>query len=161
MKKRGLKKSTIILLIIFLLIFLMIVFYKTNCKNDIGCFNKQVSKCSIPAKVVVEREGNIFEYKSKWSFGKDCNINVKMIKAGGGFRKELTKEVEGKSMKCKISKEKLRSDNFDEVSDLVEYCSGSLKEGIYKVIIKNIYTIVLKNMNEFVDDIEKASKGVI
>ena len=161
MKKRWLKKSTIIILIIFLVIFLMFIFYRTNCKNDIGCFNKQVSKCSIPAKVIVEREGNIFEYKSKWSVGENCNINVKMIKVGSGFRKELAKEVDGKSMTCKISKEGLKNDNFDEITDLVEYCSGGLKEGIYKVIIKNIYTIVLKNMDEFVDDIENASKGII
>jgi len=73
----------------------------------------------------------------------------------------LAKEVDGKSMTCKISKERLKNDNFDEITDLVEYCSGGLKEGIYKVIIKNIYTIVLKNMDEFVDDIENASKGII
>ena len=160
MKKREIKKSKIVLFIIILIVFLIIFNYKSNCKNNIDCFNKKVSKCLIPAKVVVEKNSNVFEYKSGWSFNDNCNINVKMIKVGVGFRKELAKEVEGKSMRCKVNKEKLKNVNFDNINDLLDYCSGDLKEGVYKVITRGMYTVVLKNMNEFIDEIEKASKVV-
>lgn len=63
--------------------------------------------------------------------------------------------LEGKSMTCKIPKSKLSEIELDNMKDLLNYCTGPLKEGMYELLLKRMYALVVSQMSNIVKESEK------
>ena len=57
-------------------------------------------------------------------------------------------------MKCLVPKNELSNVNFNEVENLLGYCTGSLKEGIYEILIKKMYGIIISNLGEILGEVQ-------
>lgn len=133
----------IILLIGYVIFFSNII--KKDCGNDMNCFNQLSKKCS-GARAEVLKDVNVYEYVVKGNIGSDCAVDVKLKRMAAGMPVDLKGKLEGKSMTCRIPRELLKETDLDSMSDLMNYCSGQLKEGLYEIIIDNMYGLVVKNM---------------
>ena len=57
-------------------------------------------------------------------------------------------------MLCLIPKSELSLININEVENLLKYCTGQLKEGIYEIIIKKMYSIIISNLGEILGEVQ-------
>ena len=53
-------------------------------------------------------------------------------------------------MSCKIPKTLLAETNLDDLDNILQYCTGELKEGILELIIQKMYTLIIDNLDEIV-----------
>ncbi len=160
-KKIKVKKEYIILIVLIILI--VIGFYKfvflKDCKGDMDCFNEYSRDCK-RARVFVVSDGNVLEYKVLGSEKENCVVSVKMEKMKEGSELRLVKAFQGKSMECKIAKEILKERSLETVDNLIDYCSGELKEAMQEIIIKRMYTFILSNLKDIVDQLGNLTKVV-
>ena len=61
-------------------------------------------------------------------------------------------------MTCKIPKKQLPNTNLIEMNNIMEYCSGPLKESLYELIIKRMYELVIINLAEIAEQAESLMK---
>lgn len=153
----DLKKKVIILCIIIFVVLLIIFYYfglifKKTCTTQ-ECFEDSVGVCS-PVKFDNRINNNIYHYEIYRSLGANCKININLLRSSEGTDFDTKGRLEGKSMKCLIPKDDLATLRLTEVNNLLKYCSGPLKEGIYEIIIKNMYTIIINNLGEILGDVQ-------
>ena len=148
-KKRVIQFS---LAIIVILIIIFYFGYKNTCTTE-ECFNDAVKTCS-PIKYDKLVTNNIYKYSISRSIGSNCNIQVSLEKLSVGTDFNTKIKLEGKSMKCVIPKSDLEYLSINQVEDLLSYCTGSLKEGIYELIIKKMYSIIISNLGEVLGDVQ-------
>lgn len=153
-------KKIIIIILIFLFAFL--IYYsgliKPKCATD-SCFNQALQKCS-PASLTKIKNNNIYSYKISRSLFSKCNLKIKMEKAALGSEIEIKTLLEGRSMSCKIPKSKLKDININEMKDLLNYCSGPLKEGIYELMLKKMYSLVVGQMSGIIKKTESVLQTI-
>ena len=118
---------------------------KKNCDSDVTCFKQALNECK-SAKLVTEKNNNVYSYIIAPSFSKDCVISIKLEKATAGSSSDFRRLVEGKSMKCSIPKDKINDKFLDDFSGVIDTCTGPLKEGLYELIIQRMYTLVVKEI---------------
>ena len=63
-------------------------------------------------------------------------------------------------MSCKIPKKELAATNFDNFDNLLSYCHGPLKEGLYEVIIQRMYSLVVSQLGDIVKEAQKVLREV-
>lgn len=147
------KKKVVLLILIFSIsIIFYIFFYKTTCETE-ECFQEHSKFCS-PAKYDKLVNNNIYKYKISMSFGKNCKVEVKLERAAIGTDFETKTKLEGKSMKCSIPKTELENIAISEVENFLSYCTGPLKEGIYEIIIKKMYSSLISNLGEILGEVQ-------
>ena len=150
-------KKRIILICLIAIIFLVLISYyfgliKKTCSTE-QCFEDAASVCQ-PVKYFNVINNNIYEYKISRSLGENCKIKISLGKSSIGTDFETKERLEGKSMVCLIPKTELYSVNLNEINNLLRYCTGSLKEGIYEVIIKNMYSVIISNLGEILGEVQ-------
>tara|TARA_Y100000310_G_scaffold343359_1_gene450599 strand:+ start:7949 stop:8464 length:516 start_codon:yes stop_codon:yes gene_type:complete len=138
----------IIILVIFVIFF---VSYETNCGDDQECFMNAAESCKM-ARVDVDKENNIFSYRITGSNGDSCLVEVTVIQTKSDPREEGL--FLGKSMLCNIPKEDLGQYLVSEIPNLIDYCSGELKEAMYEFIIDKMYGVIAQNLGEIISDIK-------
>ena len=147
-------KKLVIIILIFLFAFL--IYYsgliKPSCTTD-SCFNQALQGCS-PVNYLKNKNNNIYSYKISRSLFFNCNLKIKMKKAALGSEIEIKELLEGKSMNCKIPKSKLNDIDINEMKDLLNYCTGPLKEGIYELMLKRMYSLVIGQMSNIIQKSE-------
>ena len=153
----GFTKKRNIFFILIILVFLSLIFYyfgfmKTSCDSE-RCFETLSQDCS-PLKYQRSINNNIYKYTISRSLGQYCKVNIKFEKTSEGTNFETKERLEGKSMLCLIPKSELSLININEVENLLKYCTGQLKEGIYEIIIKKMYSIIISNLGEILGEVQ-------
>ena len=155
---KGKTLNRALILIIVFLVVTGILFYFgffTKACSDDDCFNDAMKFCR-PIDYVKNVNNNIYLYTVHRSFGNECSLKISMLSAAPGSDIEVA-DLEGKSMRCKIPKSELITTQFEEVDNILGFCTGELKEGIYELIIKRMFGLVIGNIEE----IREVVKGVV
>jgi len=141
------------LILVIIFIALVLYVYPQECKDE-DCFSKALSSCDRARFVNVE-QGNTVEYNIGWGF-RTCKLNVEIKEVNKGTTSKLVKALEGKSMKCRIPKNELKLTTFKSFEDIIDYCSGSLKEGLYTVMIERMYVLITRELGNITVKLEEA-----
>ncbi len=128
-------------------------YFRTNCGQDKACFNEHLTKCRA-AEFLSVRHNSVYSYNNYPGVSGGCNLKITLKRVVVGAPTEF-KELEGKSMLCRIPKNELSSVDFDKMTDLIKLCSGELKEGLYEIIIQRMYSLVISQMGDIVKEAEK------
>ncbi len=151
------QRNKVLIIILAIMIFIGFNFYyfgliKKTCDSS-ECFLEYVKDCS-PVKYGNLINNNKYKYEISRSFGSKCKLWVYLERASEGTDFETKEKLVGKSMRCLIPKDELAFVKVTEVNNLLQYCTGSLKEGIYEIIIKNMYNLILSNLGEVLSDVQ-------
>ena len=152
MKKKVMEKTLVVVLIVliaFILYYLLL--FKPTCATE-ECFKQALAKCK-PSQINKVTNGNIYNYEIQRSLGNACTMEVTFTKASVGTNVELVELLEGKSMKCKIPKEEISTLNINQLDSVIKYCTGPLKEGLYELIIKRMFTNIVAQMSTILDKV--------
>lgn len=152
-----------LIFIIIIVIILASLFYffgviKPKCTTD-SCFNENLQKCS-PVKYTRIHNNNVYKYTISRSLGSKCKLTVENKKMATGTDYDTIILLEGKSMKCKIPKLKASEIELDNMKDLLNYCTGPLKEGMYELLLKRMYTLIVSQMSDIVKEAEKTLERI-
>jgi len=157
MKKKKVKESKFskqqFIPIIFLIILVLIIIlpnYEKNCGDNQECFNEAAQKCA-KAKVYIEEENTLFEYRIKERKENNCYVTITVITVDPEAKQETIDLFEGKSMDCYIPFEITEMTN---TNDIISYCSGDLKEAIYELIIKKMYGVIAQNLGSIISEVK-------
>ncbi|MBI2671087.1 hypothetical protein HYX18_03880 [Candidatus Woesearchaeota archaeon] len=147
------------ILVVFMLIiiayFIFSVLFSVNCKQDRKCFDKRAASC-MPASYLYENQENIFQYNVIGSsFNHTCAIGIKLLKTSPLSSLETKQLFEGKSMTCKLPKEQLLIASVQETSNILNYCTGPLKEATLELMIKKLYGTIAQNLGAIINQISK------
>lgn len=148
--KRGVLFIAILAIAIF---FVWVFFFRTSKCDFVACFESKLEGCE-RAEVKVEKDTGITSYKIKGKDKDNCAVEVKMEKVFG-LSRENVELFMGKSMICNVPKEKLVDIKVDDIGKDLERCSGPLKEAMYEVILKKLYTLVTKDLSSVLEEVNK------
>lgn len=126
---------------------------KKDCKQDSDCFNEALSECK-PVKFLNVNDNNLYQYKVSGSKGNLCDLNIKLIKMGVGTPIDLVQKFEGKSMRCLVPKSEVETGDLAEIGNVLNYCSGPLKESILELIIDRMYGLIIKNLGQIAEEVK-------
>ena len=145
------------IIFIFLVIGIYLIFFsgliKKDCKQDKICFEEVLKDCK-SAKFINLRENNLYEFQVIKKKGDLCEVNIELKKMGVGTPIKIVEKFEGKSMKCLIPRNAIAAGKVDEIENIINYCSGSLKEAIFELIIDRMYGLIIKNLGEISEDVK-------
>lgn len=143
--------------IIYLIVIIAIIyglyhygFIKKNCEQDKECFYQAAKTCK-PAKLIMVKNGNYYDYSIKGERGNNCLAYIKLKQMAPGSPLDQKELFEGKDMTCKIPLSELEKTNFEELKGFVGYCHGTLKEAIYEQIITKMYGLIIQNLEEIIN----------
>lgn len=147
------------LFILISVIFIIWVFFfsgiiKKNCEQDKECFNKALVECD-HAKFINIKENNLYEYKIEGRRGNLCELRIQLKKMGVGTPIKLVEKFEGKSMVCLVPRSIIEDNNFEEIGNIINYCSGPLKEAIFELIIDRMYGLIIQNIGEIAAEVRE------
>lgn len=151
MNKKRKFKFSYLLPLFFLALFVtlaFLLFYEKDCGFSKECFDSSFKKCE-KSKVLLEEDKNIFEYKIIGSRESSCVVKVTITKIDPNSGQEVISSFEGKSMACNIP----RSQTF-ETENILQYCSGPLKEAIYELIIQKMYNLLAENLGDIISQMQ-------
>ncbi|MDD5254287.1 MAG: hypothetical protein PHG05_04300 [Candidatus Nanoarchaeia archaeon] len=142
------------LLIIIFLVWLIFFsgFFKKDCKQSEDCFNERLMECQ-GTKYTAIKNGNIYNYVIEGRKKDSCVLTIELTRMAVGTDLRLRGKLEGKDMKCYVPKDKLNE--IKEVEGMINYCSGTLKEGIYEVMIEKLYGLLIQNLGDIVGEVKK------
>lgn len=145
----------VIIVISIVAYFMATVLIPKNCSQDRECFNKKASYC-VPAVYKSESQGNVFSYRILGSTLNDsCTIEIKLEKASIVSSQETKDLFEGKSMTCKFPKQQLLISPIQETSNILNYCTGPLKEATLELMIRKLYGAIAQNLGDVLNQIYK------
>ncbi len=148
MEKRSLIIAVVIVLVVFYGLFFV---YKKSCQTE-ECFNDALYKCK-PAKFYSYRNNNLYLFKISRSLFSECNLKVEVVKMAIGSEPDLVRLMEGKGMECKVPKDLVIT--LDKMENLLAYCHGELKEGLYQIMLERIYGLIVRDMSGIIKEAEK------
>lgn len=155
--KRGFYRKGLFLVLIAAIIIAFIFFFpgiiKKDCKQDKECFSQAFEECK-PSKYLVLIDNNYYSYTIKDKNSDSCILRIKLEKMAVGTPIDLLEKFEGKSMTCRIPIERLDTE-IEEISNIINFCTGPLKESIYELIIEKLYGLVLRNMGELISQVQE------
>lgn len=149
-----------------LIVFLLIIgglykfgIIKKDCGNDKECFNNELRKCR-SSVMLNARDNNFYTYQSFYTFGENCKIKIKMEQAAPGASLEVKNLLEGKEMICMVPKERLVEEGIDQFENLLNYCHGELKEGLYELVIERMYGLVVNKFGTVLGDVKSVLRNI-
>ena len=159
---KKLKNIPKILFLILIIVGLFFGAYYTGitreyCGKDINCFSEKAESCK-PAEVYLSRSTNVYYYKTTPSFGNKCDLFIKFERAQEGTLQEHKELLEGKSMTCTIPKNEMRELDILEMNNIMQYCTGPLKESLYELIVKRMYELIIVNLGEIAEEARNIMK---
>ncbi len=162
--KERLTKPLLVKTIIFLLLLLILIggayylgYFKKDCRQSRTCFDEAFKRCQ-PAKIIRVVDNNYYYFAIDGARGDSCKVKVKLTKMGVGTSQELIQAMEGKEMTCYIPVTTVKDVSFDTMPDILNYCSGPLKEAIYEQIIQKMYSLIIKNLGPIVSEVKEFYK---
>ena len=134
-------------------------YLREDCEQDKKCFDEKLKECK-SVQVVSVKNNNAYLYWVGNSLGNTCEVNIKLLRVEAGAAPEFRQLLEGKEMECKIPKKELSSIQIDELDNLMQYCHGELKEGLYELIIQRMYELVVSQLGDIIIEAEKVLKEI-
>jgi len=131
-------KVIALVLISALAILLYLVNIPKDCGSDDSCFSK-------------------YQYEIVGKKNDNCIIEVTLISLSANQPADMKQALEGKSMKCAITRETLKSKTLNEIEDLNDNCTGQLKEALLQITIDNMYKIIIKNLGSIAADLNETT----
>jgi len=128
-------------------------YIKSNCGTNKVCFDEALKKCK-SSEVLFVRDNNVYRYEAWPGVGEGCFIKITLERVEAGASQEF-KDLEGKHMKCKLSKAQLETTSLEQFDNLIKYCHGELKEDVYEIIIQRIYTNIVSNLGDVIQEAQK------
>ncbi|MEK6934913.1 MAG: hypothetical protein AABW46_03470, partial [Nanoarchaeota archaeon] len=144
---------TIITLIVLGVLFFNLYYFgvfKGSCDSKV-CFDEALASCR-PVKFDRVVDNNFYEYNVFRSLGAGCKLRVSVDKVAPGSAPDIRDLLESKSMECVIPKAILERQAYDDIENVLDYCSGELKEGVLQLIIKRMYSLVITDLDEIVKE---------
>lgn len=127
-------------------------FLRENCGSDVPCFTERARECR-PTDVIVVQANNAYGYSVRSSIG-DCSVHVILERVEAGAPAEF-QALEGKRMICAIPKKELDGFSLDQFDAYMPYCHGLLKEGLYEIVLKRVYSNLLGHLSGVVQEAER------
>ena len=152
LKKKEVIIGSIISLVLLINLYYFGLIFKKNCSTE-DCFEDALSICK-PVEYESRINNNVYNYEIYRSLGNNCRIKVDLEKSSEGTDFDTRIRLEGKSMKCSVPKDDLLLLKLTEINNLLKYCSGPLKEAIYEIMIKNMYTVIITNLGEILGEVQ-------
>ncbi len=152
-KRRNLLLVCGVVLVLVVLVLIFIYFPK-NCKSNEECFNFKASQCS-RAKASLLKNDNVLEYKILGKRGDDCVVRVIMKKVSGRQSDAIKLALEGKSMNCAIPKTLLQDKGLNQINNVYDYCTGSLKETFLDITLQKMYDLVVRNIGTLTSGLQQ------
>ena len=141
---------------VFIVLIFLGVFYsgvlKKNCGQDSECFNERLQECK-SSKFINVRENNLYEYEIKGDRGNKCELEIELKQMGIGTPIKLIEKFEGKSMTCLVPQSVIGDSDIEEIGNIINFCSGPLKEAIFELIIDRMYGLIIQNMGEIANEV--------
>jgi len=119
-------------------------FTREYCGTDKNCFTENSYSCK-PSEVYTSRTNNVYYYKINPTMGNQCEVFVRFDRAQEGTPAEHITLLEGKSMICTIPKNEMKKIDILDMEDVMQYCTGPLKESLYELIVKRMYELIILN----------------
>lgn len=146
-----------ILIVFSILIIALAIFYhygylKKTCDTE-ECFIKSLNHCT-PAKYFMSQDYNIYRYAVMGTREGHCRVDISLVKMAEGTPILKVQRFEGKEMKCLIGRDKLNTIDTIKIDNVLNYCSGELKEAMYEEIIEKLYTLLVSNLGDAVKDLK-------
>ncbi len=147
-----LPKILALLLIIILIYTVMhyIGYFRTICEDQ-TCFYEKARECN-QAEVKVIKDHNVYTYTSYIEPMNRCNLKITLARVQEGSPPEYKELLEGKSMKCTLTKEQMSKLNIDNPNNIIKECHGELKEGLYELVIQRMTELVIANLGEITEE---------
>lgn len=146
--------ATVILLTVFFAYYFGLV--KKTCATE-ECFQEALQKCSMSTYTKLHNY-NYYVYTINGETSSSCKMNIRLAKMAAGTSPEKVALFEGKDMECTIPIEVISTATTEQISSILKYCTGPLKEAMYEQIIEKLYTVVVSNLGEIMGDIEQTLK---
>lgn len=145
------------IIIIVLLVLALIIgggvfyfFFFTETCTDEECFLNALRTCQ-RTTYMKSSQGNAWQYTIQpLGFSQGiCNVKVKNLAIASEL--PLARNIEGKSMSCKIPAE--FAGTFIQVQSKLEFCSGPLKESLQDLLIDQLYKFIVQHIGEITEEI--------
>ncbi len=157
-KKRPILIVRNILLVAVIVFFVIFIVYfsgliRKDCKTDLNCFNTKAYECK-SAKVQTLVNDNTYEFVIFGPSGDTCVVKTTLVTMASGVPLDIKEKLEGKSMTCYIPRDMLKEQSVIEVKNVIDYCTGPLKESLYEVLLQKMYTLIVQNLGQIVADVK-------
>ena len=152
MKKKSKKSGVWIIsfIIIAVVASIIILNYEKQCGYDQECINKAARGC-YKASALRAEDANILKYQITGKEGEYCKVKITIIEVNPSADYETKQLFQNKYMECKIPKDV----PIAESKELIDYCSGPLKESIYELIIKKMYGVIAQNLGSIISEVKE------
>ncbi len=130
---------------------------KKECRND-ACFKESLERCST-AKYLQLENYNYYQWVIDGKKGENCKMDVKLVRMAVGTPVDKIKLFEGKGMKCLVPLDVLKKTDSSKVENILNYCTGPLKEAVYQSIIERLYTVIIANLGSAIKELDKTIKS--
>lgn len=136
----------IIILGIALLYYSGILLKPIECR-DIACYKEYLLTCK-KSFLINEDKNYVYRYEILRNNGNSyCDVQVRLIKIKTSSTSDNEK-LEGLEMICKIN----RFEDILPEKNMLS-CSGKLREDLQEIIINNLHSIILQNLNKINEEL--------
>ncbi len=139
--------------IILIALILCYIYYPKYCDYNRQCLDKSFSNCERANSFLV-LNGNTYLYSIKGYSGDYCKMDIKVMEATGSDAYTRS-QIENKAMSCKIPKEDTNV-SVDNVNNMLDYCTGPLKESMLELIIKKLYEVIVANIGPITKEMQNS-----
>ncbi|MBU0929475.1 MAG: hypothetical protein KJ623_00180 [Nanoarchaeota archaeon] len=139
---------------ILVILILLYLYLPKDCKYEKKCLEDSFKNCAKANSFQIVK-GNTYFYEVMGSWKDYCRVNIKVMEIAGSdnYTKSL---LENKGMLCRIPKEQLNNVSITNVDNLLDYCTGPLKESMLELIIKRLYEVVIANIGKISVDMQNS-----
>ena len=129
---------------ILIVLILAYMYLPKNCEYSSKCLDQSLKNCERSNSLQIVN-GNTYFYQIKASWKEDCNIKIKVLEVAGADL-ETKQLLDKKDMFFKIPKNKLSNLTIENVNNILDYCTGTLKESMLELMIKRLYEVIVSNI---------------
>lgn len=144
-KREFYRYSAVLFGVILVVLILLYIYLPKNCGYNKKCLDSSFKNC-VKANAFLVVNSNTYLYEIKGSWKDYCRVNIKVMDVAGSDL-ETKEKLEGKGMLCRIPKVNTNV-TIDNVNNLLDYCTGSLKESMLELIIQRLYEVIVSNIGK-------------
>lgn len=138
---------------VLIALILLYIYLPKNCEYDKKCLNQAFANCE-RAKAFEVINSNTYLYEIKGSYKDYCRLNVKVMEISS-YQQDIKTALENKGMLCRIPKSNTNV-SIENVNNLLDYCTGPLKESMLELMIKRLYEVIISNIGQISLDMQNS-----
>lgn len=119
--------------------------FSSRCEDQ-NCFDERLKNCHRTTFVGGTQEV-VYEYSIEGRSGDFCMVAVELLQ--GQLNEQNSKILEGKEMTCKIPYGLVIRPESD-----MKNCHGELKEGLQDIIIENLHSYLIGNLDKINEELK-------